>query len=299
MAPMMGGMGAMGGGHAGGGGFGGREPILDPSVNRGGAHRRRVSVSVTGVTGEPPHRGVIAPGLADSGADLVGLDHATPQQYQAASVVASLVRSHSRAGVLTEVAAGVCEDGRVVFATSDGLGFVTPGVRVPLGSVPLISLVPGDFVGSWLGCAQPWRALQAAERAGFVERLVAVASSDPDSEPSGVLAVSEEQMQAMNLPPSFTAWHELDGQRIPEGEVADLVERLADRWDPPSGVSAARLESAVWSARWTSEIDRGYGPMWAAYLITAARIDLDRDDLVSARYFAGSALRIPSLVAAR
>lgn len=298
MAPMMGGMGGMAG-HAGGAGIGGREPILDPSVQKnGGAHRRRVSVAVTGVTGEP-RRGEMAAGLADSGADLVGLDHATPQQYQAASVVASLVRSHCRAGVLTEVAAGVCEDGRVVFATSDGLGFVTPCVRVPMGSVPLISFVPVDFVGSWLGCGQPWRALQAAERAGFVDRLVAVASSDPESGPSGVLAVSEEQMQAMNLPPAFTAWNELDGQRIPEGEVAELVERLAVLWDPPAGVSAARLESAVWSSRWTGEIDRGYGPMWAAYLITAARIDLDRDDVVSARYFAASALRIPSLVAAK
>lgn len=283
MGPMMG---PMMGGAAGG------APASAGSKSEGSPD----SVEGKVVAFNPRERHETPAELLDFGANLKGLDHATDQQLIAASIVAGLVRSHRRMGLATEVAVGVSA-GEVVFVTSDGLGFLPLEMKAAPHLKPLITAVPDEFVSRWIGCDQPWRPLLEAAGQRMVGPFDAVVATDPDAESQGVLALTAEQVDAVNIAAGSAQRWELDS--IDADDVDDVVAYLCQVWGRP--VQAPMdLEDAAVSSRWRGDRNGAapYARVWARYLLSAGMADLQAGDTNDARYMLRSALRVPQLVGA-
>ena len=228
--------------------------------------------------------------LTDFGSDLRGLEHATNTELVASSILAALVRTHDRFGVTTEVAVAVNAT-LAVFVTSDGLGFLPPGIRAAGHLTPLITLVPDDFIARWLGCAQPWRPLLEAAALDLAGPFDTVVTTDPGASAYGVLALTDEQINAVNIAAgSKDRWYfdAVDAEDVPQA-----MKDLEAMWGAPL-TPAAELRGEVTRSRWTGNSGPGnYPRRWARYLLAAAAADVAAGDIDDARYALRSALRIP------
>ncbi len=239
-----------------------------------------------------PDRPAPSTELTDFGSDLKGLEHATDMQMVASSILAALVRVHNRAGVYSEVAVGVSAT-TAVFVTSDGLGFIPPGVRAAAHVAPLITMVPSDFIARWLGCDQPWRPLLEAAALDLVGPFEAVATTDSGAAAFGVLALTQEQIESVNITAGAKDRWFFDAVDV--DDVKPALSYLESVWGRPLS-SALELENAAVHARWTGDAGPGLYPRrWARYLIAAAAADLSKGDVDDARYALRSALRIPEI----
>lgn len=230
--------------------------------------------------------------LVDFGAERRGLVHATDMQHIAASMAASLVHGHQRSGEPTTVAVGL-SGSQAVFATSDGLSFLAPGVKAPAHLTPLITAVPDRFVDRWLGCAQPWRPLLAAAEVGLIAPLDSLVSTDLSASQQGVLVLSAADVDEVNAAPATKERHAFDA--IDTGDIEDVFDYLCGVWGGPSVAPAELLERAV-TARWSGDgLGRErYAQTWVRYLLSAALVDLQAGDLDNARYCLRNALRVPA-----
>lgn len=272
MMPMMTGLGAPHGG--------------SPAASRNGNHVHSDAEQHRFVPAATP----VPEGLDEFGNELKGLEHATERQQMAGAVLAALVRAHDREGYTTHIAVGV-SGGTILFATSDGLGFLPPGVRCPRGVAPLISRVPESFVSRWLGCDQPWRPLLEAAELGIVEEFDAVVSTDTGGVTEQVLAVTDEQLSAVNA--SSGSQERWDIDAIDAEDLDPVLLALDQAWQRPRS-SAADLENLVWRSRWNGDSGPGdYPQRWAHYLLAAARSDIAAGDVDDARYALRTALRVP------
>lgn len=280
MAPMMGGAGAGSGGSSGPPKGGGLDPL-------GGSAK---PVKFRPLGHETPAE------LLDFGSDLKGLEHATDMQMVAASIAAALVRMHDRLGRTTQVAVGVSPT-EAVFVTSDGLGFLPPGVRAAGHLTPLIKLVPDAFLNEWLGCDQPWRPLLKSAGLGLAGPFNAVVSTDPDAASRGVLVLGPDEIAAVNIAAGSADRWEFDA--VDTADIEDAVELLRVVWGQPSeqgkpGRSPAELEDLARLARWSGSAGPGdYPARWARYLLAAAVNDLAGGHFDDARYALRCALRVP------
>lgn len=279
MGPMMGGMGA-GGSPSGPSKSGGLDPV-------GGSAK---PVKYRPSDHETPAE------LLDFGSDLKGLEHATDMQVVAASIAAALVRMHDRAGRTTQIAVGVSPT-EAVFVTSDGLGFLPPGMRTAGHLTPLITLVPDAFLMEWLGCDQPWRPLLKAAGLGLTGPFSAVVSTDPAAASRGVLVLGPAEIDAVNIAAGSQDRWCFDAVDI--ADIEDAVDLLRTVWGQPAvwgqpGKSPAEMEALAWQARWTGSAGPGdYPARWARYLLSAAVNDLAGGHIDDARYALRCALRIP------
>jgi hypothetical protein len=215
-APMMGPMiGEAAGAGSGGGRLG--------SPQHSGEKPKRVAYS--------PQRRDTSAELRDFGANLKGLEHATDQQLIAASIAAGLLRAHRRRGIFTGVAVEIRGSEAPVFATSDGLGFLPPEMKADGHLRPLVTAVPDDFMLRWLGCDQPWRPLLEAAGLGMVGPFDAVVATDPAAGTHGVLVLTTEQVDAVNITGGSAQRWELDA--IDVGDVDDVVAYLCRVWGRP------------------------------------------------------------------
>ena len=229
--------------------------------------------------------------LLDFGAERKGLVHATDMQHIAASMAASLIRLHQRSGEAVTVAVGL-SGSQAVFATSDGLGFLAPGVSAPSNLTPLITAATDRFVDRWLGCDQPWRPLLAAAEVGLIAPLDSVVSTDLSAAQQGVLALSGADIDEINAAPANTPRHAFDA--IDADDVNGAFEYLCSVWGRPSVAPLQLLEMAK-DLRWTGEgLGRErYAAVWVRYLLSAALVDLQAGDIDDARYALRNALRVP------
>ncbi|MEN3225217.1 hypothetical protein PUR22_30740 [Mycolicibacterium porcinum] len=281
MGPMMGPMGGgLGGPGAAGGAAGGR-PTSGPAIKPG---KDSDSVAYVPKERETPRE------LFDFGADLKGLDHATDMDLVAASIVAGIYRAHRREGRVIQVAVGV-NSSEAVFVTGDGLGFLAPGMRAAPHLIPLITKVSDGFAARWLGCDQPWRPLLEAVAIGVVGPFDAVVATDPEAARSGVLVLSEQEIDAVNIAAGSKDRWGFDA--IDPEDIDDTLTYLSTVWGRPVQ-AAADLERLVNQARWTGSAGPGrYPRMWARYLLSAALADGTAGDIDDARYALRSALRVP------
>lgn len=229
--------------------------------------------------------------LVDFGSARRGLDHATDVQHMAASMSAALVRWHERSGKSIKVAVGL-SGSQAVFATSDGISFLAPGVRAPAHLTPLITAVPDSFVDRWLGCDQPWRPLLAAAELGSIAPLDSVVSTDASAGQEGVLVLSAADVAEVNVAPSTQQRHQFDAVELQD--VDAVFTYLCGVWGQPTA-APVDLEAQSGRLRWTGEglgRDR-YARAWARYLLAAALVDLQSGDIDDARYVLRNALRIP------
>jgi hypothetical protein len=280
MAPMMG---PMMGAAAGAGGENGRPS----SPQHSGEKPKWVAYSPQGRDNSAE--------LRDFGANFKGLEHATDQQVIAASIAAGLLRAHRRKGIFTGVAVGVRGSEAPVFATSDGLGFLPPEIRADGYLRPLVTAVPDDFMLRWLGCDQPWRPLLEAAGLGMVGPFDAVVATDPAAGTHGVLVLTAEEVDAVNITGGSAQRWELDA--IDVGDVDDVVAYLCQVWGRPVQ-APVELEFRVADARWAGE-QRGpavYAEAWARYLLSAAVVDILSGRIDDARYMLRNALRVPEPV---
>lgn len=186
--------------------------------------------------------------LRDFGTEARGMAHATDLQHVAASITAGLIRMHQRAGVLTNVAVGISAS-QAVFVTSDGLGFLSRGIKAQPNLTPLITLVPDSFVQRWLGCDQPWRPLLDAVALGLVAPFDSVVSSDPSaSQQPDVLVLGAHELAEVNVIPGSQARTEVDA--IDTEDVDAVIEYLLRLWGAPRA-TATWLEDHVWQQRWS------------------------------------------------
>ncbi|KXO90981.1 hypothetical protein AXK58_21355 [Tsukamurella tyrosinosolvens] len=231
--------------------------------------------------------------LADYGADRRGLDGATSKQHAAAAYAAGILRAHRRVGVNTRVAVGL-QDGKAVFCTSDGLGFLFPGVRASSKLVPLATRVPTSFAQRWLGCAQPWRPLIDAVELGFIGELDAIVSTDPTAEAVGITVIDAASIDEIN--PFPASEHRVILDAVEADDADPVLALLVRQWGRPdeSAVSLMRrLEDVQWQGDLRPE-NAEYLQVWAHYLLAAAAVDLQHDDLDDATYALRSALRVPA-----
>jgi len=243
-----------------------------------------------------PDRPTPAAELTDFGSDLRGLEHATDMQLVASSILAALVRVHDRMGVQTEIAVGVSPT-TAVFVTSDGLGFIPPGVRAAAHITPLINQVPSDFIARWLGCDQPWRPLLEAAAINLVGPFEAVATTDSGAAAFGVLALTPEQIESVNITAGAKDRWFFDA--VDAEDVQSALTYLESVWGRPLS-SALDLENQAAQARWTGDAGPGLYPRrWARYLIAAAAADLAAGDVDDARYALRCGLRIPEIEESR
>ena len=281
MSPPMGPMTApMGGPSATGGAVGGRltgSPAIKPGKDSD-------SITYVPKERETPRE------LFDFGADLKGLDHATDMDLVAASILAGVYRAHRREGRTIQVAVGV-SSAEAVFVTGDGLGFLAPGMRAAPHLIPLITKVSDGFTARWLGCDQPWRPLLEAVAIGAVGPFDAVVATDPEAARSGVLVLSEQEIDAVNIAAGSKDRWGFDA--IDPEDIDDTLTYLSTVWGRPVQ-AAADLERLVKQARWTGGAGPGQYPrMWARYLLSAALADRTAGDNDDARYALRSALRVP------
>ncbi|CPW71601.1 hypothetical protein [Mycobacteroides abscessus] len=229
--------------------------------------------------------------LRDLGTETRGLTHATDQQHIAASITAGLIRMHQRAGMLTNVAVGISAS-QAVFVTSDGLGFLSRGIKAQSNLTPLITVVPDSFVERWLGCDQPWRPLLDAAALGLVAPFDSVVSSDPSAaQQPDVLVLGAQELAEVNVLPGSQPRTEVDA--IDTEDVDPVIEYLLRLWGAPRA-TATWLEEHTWQQRWSGEFgDPPRLHAWVHYLLAAAIVDKEVGDIDSARYMLRNALRVP------
>lgn len=287
MPPMSPGMGA-GGGRGPGSGAGSRNPSGPGGLSPVGTAAPPVRFQPK--TDQTPLE------LLDFGSDHKGLKHATDMQMVAASIVAGLVRMHDRAGLITQFAVGV-SDSAAVFVTSDGLGFLPPGMSAAGHLTPLLTHVPDGFISRWLGCHQPWRPLLEAAGLGLVGPFDAVVATDPAAASQGVLVLGSDEVAAVNIAAGSQPRWSFDA--VDSEDVHDALASLVSAWGPPRQ-SPLELEQLARQSRWSGQSGPGdYPARWARYLVACAAIDLAAGDEGDARYALRSALRIPEPLAVR
>ena len=272
------------------GGFGGA-----PAPATGGS-TTTLSATADARKAFDPDRPAPAAELTDFGSDLKRLEHATDMQLVASSILAALVRVHDRMGVQTEIAVGVSPT-IAVFVTSDGLGFIPPGVRAAAHITPLINQVPSDFIARWLGCDQPWRPLLEAAAINLVGPFEAVATTDSGASAFGVLALTPAEIESVNITAGAKDRWFFDA--VDAQDVQPALTYLESVWGRPLS-SALDLENQAAQARWTGDAGPGLYPRrWARYLIAAAVADLAAGDIDDARYALRCGLRIPEIEESR
>jgi hypothetical protein len=232
--------------------------------------------------------------LRDFGYDMKGLEHATDKQMIAASILAGIIRANRSRGVATQAAVGVGTTG-AVFVTSDGLGFIPEGVKLVPHARPLITGVPDEFIARWIGCDQPWRALLEAVGQRFVGPFDAIVATDPDAEPHGVMALTGEQIDAVNIAAGTAERWDFDA--VHETDIADAITALTVVWGAPEKKPEDAYANAV-SCRWRGDhsSNNAAARSWARYLVAAAATASALHKDADASYLVRVALRVPELL---
>jgi hypothetical protein len=123
----------------------------------------------------------------------------------------------------------------------------------------------------------------------------AVVATDPAAGTHGVLVLTAEQVDEVNITGGSAQRWELDA--IDVGDVDDVVAYLCRVWGRPVE-APVDLEFRVADARWAGE-QRGpavYAEAWARYLLSAAVVDILSGNIDDARYMLRNALRVPEPV---
>lgn len=196
-----------------------------------------------------------------------------------------------------EIAVAVAADGKAVFATSDGLGYLPAGAMASPRVVPLAAIIRAGFAVEWLGCDLPHKPLLAAIGLGLIPPAVALATTSHGVDEPGVTSVDLGQQVAAR---SATG---LSTPRVAFGPVAvHDVERalgvLTDRLGPVEKDHEQALLEAE-DLCWTDTRNPGYARAWARCLQAEAATAIAVDDFDSARYaLANAVLALPAVAPA-
>lgn len=212
-----------------------------------------------------------------------------PQVPLSVSLVASLA---DQIPGDAEIAVAVAIDGSAVFATSYGLGHLPAGAQVDARVVPLAMRVDARFATDWLGCDVPHRPLLAAIDRGFIPAAVEIATTSQKVAEHGVISSSAEVLESAPRVPLTVP---RDGfAQIQVDDVDQALQDLAVLLGPPvTDVEGA--SKAAEAARWLTDRNPDYLPLWTRYLHAAAAAAVAVGDLGSARYLLGGALLAASV----
>lgn len=227
----------------------------------------------------------------DLAASRLSLEHS-----KAARTLAALQRAHRATGASTNIAVAQLPsrpgfpDGRTVFVTSDGLGFLPYGVKSPrteaLASLPL----PDAFRRDWLGCSQPARVLLAAVDEGHIDQpdlVVATVSDLPGVEVLGQSILDQVSSETPDLErsslPSLTG-----------APINEVLTTMSQAWNASPEVTLTSAEARAWASRWDGERNDEYRRAFAQYLISDAMFCLSRGDKTGVEYALWHLVRIPS-----
>lgn len=227
----------------------------------------------------------------DEQSSRLSLEHS-----KAARTLAAIQRAHRATGASTNIAVAQFSarpgypDGRTVFVTSDGLGFLPYGVKSPR-SDSLASLgLPDSFRRDWLGCAQPARVLMAAVQAGIIDQPDLVVATTAD-----VPGVEVLDQQVLDQVSSETPDLGRDAFPLLAGvPVNEVLTTMAQAWNANPEVTLTAAEARSWASRWTGERDDDYRRAFAQYLISDAMFCLQRGDRPGAEYALWHLVRVPN-----
>lgn len=209
---------------------------------------------------------------------------------RASAVAVALATQLDKAGRGTAVAVGAARDRRLVFVTADGLGYLPEGGGGASDLVPLITLVPDDFIRAWLGCAHPQMPLLAAEEQGYIPALLAMVTVSADGDLMGIgLEESDESDPAvLELPRGRT-------DSVPISTAHAALAELRHTWslDDKETATTQELADLVTAARWTTWPNPDYPSRWIAELASHTTRDFETGNVDAAQYSLASAKRIP------
>jgi hypothetical protein len=206
----------------------------------------------------------------------------TAEQRWAGAVLATLISEMGRGGFASPMAAALLPDGTTVFSTSDGLGFLPHGTRVPERTIPL-SEYPGIgtlFREDMTGCTRPGFVIKLAADLGMIPPPVAIVATD--SVPcEGVSIVSPSSLTGspyLNTPVTRDLFGKIEAE-----DVALALESLKQVWgfDPDMYDSEDReesVETALAASRWESVNNPDAVRALAEFLLTDAERALSRGE---------------------
>lgn len=206
----------------------------------------------------------------------------TAEQRWAGAVLATLISEMGRGGFASPMAAALLPDGTTVFSTSDGLGFLPHGTRVPERTIPL-SEYPGIgtlFREDMTGCTRPGFVIKLAADLGMIPPPVAIVATD--SVPcEGVSVVSPSALTGspyLNTPVTRDLFGKIEAE-----DVALALESLKQVWgfDPDMYDSEDReesVETALAASRWESVNNPDAVRSLAEFFLTDAERALSRGE---------------------
>lgn len=206
----------------------------------------------------------------------------TAEQRWAGAVLATLISEMGRGGFASPMAAALLPDGVTVFSTSDGLGFLPHGTRVPERTIPL-SEYPGIgtlFREDMTGCTRPGFVIKLAADLGMIPPPLAIVATD--SVPcEGVSVVSPSALTGspyLNTPVTRDLFGKIEAE-----DVALALESLKQVWgfDPDiqnPGDRDESVETALAASRWESVNNPDAVRALAEFLLTDAERALSRGE---------------------
>lgn len=213
----------------------------------------------------------------------------TPAHRRVAAVVNTLIHQYTHAGMSTEFAAAVFDNGVTVFTTIDGLGMLPRGAHIPVDVTPLSELefVNGMFRADMTGCEYPGYVLRTAIDVGILPEPRAIVATD-DGGDKGVLRITPEMLKG--APPMECPVSRADFEGIGADDVPLALEALKQAWDVTNTDNAF---TNLLISRW----ERGGNPdsvrALAAYLIHEAEESIAQGNVADAGYALKQLLMIP------
>lgn len=222
----------------------------------------------------------------------------TLEQKAAGTVLATLMTEFGRGGLATPIAVALLADGTTVFTTTDGLGFVPHGTRLPENTVPLSEFpsIGALFRTDMTGCTRPGYVLKLAADLGLVPAVRAIVATD--SVPcDGVAVITTSALTGapyMSTPVTRDLL-----SRINDEDVALALESLKQAWgfepEPQdSETMAESVEMNIAVSRWDTVNNPAAVSSFAEYLLTDAEQSLSRGEIAEAAYVLRQLLHMTS-----
>jgi hypothetical protein len=217
----------------------------------------------------------------------------TLEEKAAATVLSTLITELGRGGLAGPTAAALLEDGTTVFSTSDGLGFVPHGTRLPENTIPLSEFpsIGTLFRTDMTGCTRPGNVLKLSADLGLIPPVRAIVATD--SSPSeGITVVSPTAL--VGAPYMSTPVTRDLLSSIAEEDVPLALESLKQEWgfepEPTTDASGASVTSAedvvinLSMARWDLVNNAEAVTSMAEFMLTDAQDAVGRGDTAEAAY---------------
>lgn len=215
------------------------------------------------------------------------------EDRQAATVANALIEGFARGGISAPVAVALLDTGTAVFCTSDGLGFIPSGTRIPENVVPLSEYtnINTNFRTDMTGNLRPGDVLKLAASIEILKKPLAIISTGSDVE-SGVTRISLEMLSgAPRLETPIT--RDMFG-KISVEDVPLALETLKQEWGV-GDIGEDDLDEAVIAlsdSRWEKVDNPAAVTALARYMVADAQQCVQEDRVSEAAYVLNQFLKL-------